>query len=71
MVSSPGQEWDCAVHISFETSRRIWARSIIAEPRWLIKLAWRMAWSDFKHMIKGDPSRSLQTISEWEEEHER
>lgn len=52
-----------SVEIVFEPQRSFYARQLIARPRMLLGFAWRVAWINFKMLVKGKP-RPIATVAD-------
>ena len=48
--------------LSFEPTRAFYARHLMAYPTWLLKLALRCAWIDFKGIVRGAPKPDPMTV---------
>lgn len=51
------------VHITFEPERRFYARQLVARPRMLFSFARKVAWLNFKLVLKGKP-RPIATVAD-------
>lgn len=62
-IFGPGDD-GCEYTLMFERRRAWYARSMIANPRTLMKWALRLFWQDFKGFLRGHPKRPTELVRE-------